>query len=166
MTRRRRTCARWPKLPSPSSSRSSSDSTTAPAVNVDRALEVAADLRASPPEEGGDFGAAVDECARAALNGFEPAGPGYLALIPGGGVFSSALADFLAKTVNRFPNLWETASGIVQIEQNVVRWLCDLFGYAEEARGILTTGGSIANLSAIVTARHAKLGEDFLDGTY
>ena len=68
--------------------------------------------------------------------------------------------------MNRFPNLWEVAPGLAQIEQNVIRWLCDLFGYPEEARGILTTGGSIANLSAVVTARHAKLGEDFADGTY
>ena len=53
-----------------------------------------------------------------------------------------------------------------QIEENVVRWLCDLFGFPAESRGILTSGGSIANLSAVVTARHAKLGEDFWDGTY
>jgi aromatic-L-amino-acid/L-tryptophan decarboxylase len=69
-------------------------------------------------------------------------------------------------TVNRFPNLWEVAPGLAQIEQNVARWLCDLFDYPSEARGILTTGGSMANLSAIVTARHVKLGEDFADGTY
>jgi aromatic-L-amino-acid decarboxylase len=68
--------------------------------------------------------------------------------------------------VNRFPNLWETAPGIVQIEMNVIRWICDLFGYPMEARGILTTGGSVANLSAIVTARRDRLGDDFLDGTY
>ncbi len=38
--------------------------------------------------------------------------------------------------------------------------------YPAAARGLLTSGGSMANLSAIVTARHTKLGEDFLDGTY
>jgi aromatic-L-amino-acid decarboxylase len=81
-------------------------------------------------------------------------------------VFASSLADFVAKCANRFPNLWATAPGIVQIEMNVIRWICDLFGYPAEARGILTTGGSTANLSAIVTARRARLGDDFLDGTY
>ena len=86
--------------------------------------------------------------------------------VPGGGLYASALGQFLAMSVNRFPNLWEVAPGLVQIEQNVIRWLCDLFGYPDEARGILTTGGSIANLSAVVTARHVKLGEDFADGTY
>jgi aromatic-L-amino-acid decarboxylase len=138
----------------------------APAVNAERSLEVARGLRASPPETGGDFGAALAQFAAAAENGFEPAGPGYLAFVPGGGVFSSSLGDFLAKGVNRFPNLWETAPGIVQIEMNVIRWICDLFAYPPDARGILTTGGSTANLSAIVTARRARLGDDFLDGTY
>ncbi|HEV8563748.1 MAG TPA: aminotransferase class V-fold PLP-dependent enzyme [Actinomycetota bacterium] len=138
----------------------------APAVNAERSVEVARALRASPSETGGDFGAALKQFAAAAANGFEPAGPGYLAFVPGGGVFSSSLADFLAKSVNRFPNLGATAPGIVQIEMNVIRWICDLFGYPPEARGILTTGGSTANLSAIVTARRARLGDDFLDGTY
>jgi aromatic-L-amino-acid decarboxylase len=138
----------------------------APAVNAERSVEVARGLRASPPETGGDFGDSLAQFAAAAANGFEPAGPGYLAFVPGGGLFSSSIADFLAKGVNRFPNLWETAPGIVQIEMNVIRWICDLFAYPKEARGILTTGGSVANLSAIVTARRDRLGDDFLDGTY
>ena len=80
-------------------------------------------------------------------------------------------------TRRRSPSSWRRAStatstcgsprpAMVQIEQNVIRWLCDLFDYPETARGLLTSGGSMANFSAIVTARHAKLGEDFLDGTY
>ena len=55
---------------------------------------------------------------------------------------------------------------MVQIEENVTRWLCDLFDYPEGSQGLLLSGGSMANLSAMVTARHAKLGEDFTDGTY
>jgi aromatic-L-amino-acid decarboxylase len=72
----------------------------------------------------------------------------------------------MAQGVNRYINLWQPSPAMVQIEQNVVRWLCDLFDYPDSARGLLTSGGSMANFSAIVTARHAKLGEDFLDGTY
>jgi aromatic-L-amino-acid decarboxylase len=138
----------------------------APAQNVDGALEAALRLKASPPEEGGAFDVAFSDFRGAAARALETAGPGYLPYIPGGGLFSSSLAQFVTMAVNRFPNLWEVAPGLVQIEQNVIRWLCDLFGYPEQARGILTTGGSIANLSAVVTARHVKLGEDFSDGTY
>jgi len=138
----------------------------APADHSDGGAEVARSLRASPPELGGSFDEAFAEFRRAASHSFEPAGPGYLAYIPGGGLFAAALADFLTLGVNRFVNLWMTTPGLAQIEQNVCRWICDLFGYPQEARGLLTSGGSMANLSAIVTARHAKLGEDFMDGTY
>ncbi len=138
----------------------------APAQNVDGALETALRLRASPPEHGVPFDDAFAGFREAAVGALETAGPGYLPYIPGGGLFASALAQFVVMAVNRFPNLWEVAPGLAQIEQNVIRWLCDLFDYPAEARGILTTGGSLANLSAIVTARHVKLGEDFADGTY
>ena len=138
----------------------------APARNVEGALDAALRLRRSPPEEGGSFDDVFAEFRDAAARAYETCGPGYLPYIPGGGLYASALGQFLAMSVNRFPNLWEVAPGLVQIEQNVIRWLCDLFGYPEGARGILTTGGSLANLSAIVTARHVKLGEDFVNGTY
>ena len=138
----------------------------APAENAGGGAEVARRLRAAPPEVGGSFDEAFAEFRLAAEHSFETEGPGYLAYVPGGGLFAAALADFLTLGVNRFVNLSMASPGIAQIEQNVCRWICDLFGYPEEARGLLTSGGSMANLSAIVTARHAKLGEDFLDGTY
>ena len=138
----------------------------APAQNVEGALEAARRLAASPPEEGGSFEDVFAAFRDAASRAYETCGPGYLPYIPGGGLYAAALGQFLAMAVNRFPNLWEVAPGLAQIEQNVIRWLCDLFDYPEEARGILTTGGSIANLSAFVTARHVGLGEDFSDGTY
>jgi aromatic-L-amino-acid decarboxylase len=138
----------------------------APAENTDEALALARRLRASPPEAGGDFASLLDELMEAASRTYEYAGPGYLAYIPGGGLFTSALAEFLARGLNRYIGLWATSPAVVQIEENVIRWIADLFGFPSEARGILTTGGSLANLSAVITARHAKLGEDFLDGTY
>ncbi len=138
----------------------------APAQNVEDALDLARSLRASPPEEGGSFDEVLADFKAAAAAAYETCGPGYLPYIPGGGLYASSLAQFLAMGVNRFPNFWEVAPGLSQFEENVTRWLCDLFGFPAEAQGILTSGGSIANLSAVVTARHAKLGEDFWDGTY
>ena len=138
----------------------------APAEATEGGIELARALRASPPEIGGDFDELFGEMKLAATKAFEYAGPGYLAYIPGGGLYTAALAEFLAQGVNRFINLWQPTPALVQIEQNVVRWLCDLFEYPDAARGLLTSGGSMANLSAIVTARHSKLGEDFWDGTY
>jgi aromatic-L-amino-acid decarboxylase len=137
----------------------------APHATMDGALELARELRGPAPEHGTSFDQALEVVARAAEKGFNPAGPGYLAFIPGGGVFAAAVADLIADTVNRFTNLWNPSPALVQLEANVVRWLCDLFDYPAEARGILTSGGSLANLSAIVTARRSLLPEDFLRGT-
>jgi aromatic-L-amino-acid decarboxylase len=53
----------------------------------------------------------------------------------------------------------------VQLEASVLRWLCEVFGLGPGSQGVLTPGGSMSNLSAIVTARTAMLGEQFLGGT-
>jgi aromatic-L-amino-acid/L-tryptophan decarboxylase len=140
----------------------------APAENTADALQVAAKLEAQPPEKGDrDFAGLLDDALRAARHTFEYSGPGYLAYIPGGGLYTAALAEFLAQGLNRYDGLWQPSPAIVQLEENVTRWMCSLFDLPEDSsQGLLTTGGSLANLSAFVTARHAKLGEDFLDGTY
>ena len=138
----------------------------APATNTEGGLELARRLRAAPPETGGDFGGVLDEALEAARHTFEYSGPGYLAYIPGGGLFTAALAEFLAQGLNRYVGLWQPSPAVVQLEENVTRWLCDLFEMPPRAQGLLTTGGSMANLSAMVTARRERLGRDFLDGVY
>ena len=138
----------------------------APAEATEGAVELARELRASPPDLGGDFQPLFEEAQRAIARTFEYAGPGYLAYIPGGGLYSAALAEFIAQGVNRYVGLWQPSPAVVQIEENVTRWLCDVFDYPRGSQGLLLSGGSMANLSAMVTARHARLGEDFLDGTY
>lgn len=139
----------------------------APAENTAEALAIAEKLRADAPEEGTrDFGRLLDDAMEAARHTFEYSGPGYLAYIPGGGLYTAALAEFLAQGLNRFVGLWQPSPAIVQLEENVTRWMCRAMGFPDTAQGLLTTGGSLANLSAFVTARHAKLGHDFLDGTY
>ena len=138
----------------------------APAEATEGALELAHRLRAAPPEHGGEFAPLFVEAQEAISRTFEYAGPGYLAYIPGGGLYTAALAEFIAQGVNRYVGLWQPSPAVVQIEENVTRWLCDLFDYPEGSQGLLLSGGSMANLSAMVTARHAKLGEDFTDGVY
>ena len=138
----------------------------APASNVEDALELARKLREEPPDPGGEFAPLLADAVEAARHTFEFSGPGYLAYIPGGGLFTAALGEFLAQGLNRYAGLWSPSPAIVQIEENVARWLCSLFDFPEGSQGLLTTGGSMATLSGVVTARHAKLGEDFLDGTY
>ncbi len=96
---------------------------------------------------------------------FNTAGPGYLAYIPGGGLPQSAVADLVADATNRYVGVFAAAPGLAQLESNVVRWFCDLAGLPGAARGILTSGGSLATFSALVAARRDRLPEDFLSGT-
>lgn len=91
-------------------------------------------------------------------------GPGYLAYIPGGGLLHAAVADLIADAINRFVGLWRAAPGLVQLESNVIAWLCEIVGLPAGSGGVLTSGGSLANFSATVAARH-RLGERFADGT-
>ena len=138
----------------------------APAAATEGALELAFRLRSAPSEASGSFDELFAGVREAIAHTFEYAGPGYLAYIPGGGLYTAALADFIAQGVNRFVGLWMPSPAAVQLEENVTRWLRELYGMPEGSQGILTSGGSTANLSAVVTARHAKLGADFADGTY
>ena len=120
--------------------------------------------REPPPEIGGEFEPLLGLIDAIVANSANNAGPGFLAYIPGGGLFASSLADLLSTTIDRFVNLWGEAPVAAQVEANVVRWLCDLFGFGPESRGVLTSGGSMANFSAIVAARKDRLPEDFLKG--
>jgi len=137
----------------------------APASDFDGVEALLARVRRPIPEAGQPLEDVLGLVAAAPAKGHDTTGDGWLAYVPGGGLFSAALAEFIARTTNRFVGVWEGAPVLAQIEATAVRWLCDLFGYPEGARGVLTTGGSLATFSAVVTARHALLGEDFLDGT-
>jgi aromatic-L-amino-acid decarboxylase len=136
----------------------------APAHRFEHAVEAAEAHRASPPEFGGEFEPLLELVDTIAQNSSDNAGPGMLAYIPGGGLFASSLADLLSTTIDRYVNLWGEAPVAAQIEYNVVRWLCELFEFPPESRGVLTSGGSMANFSAIVAARKDRLPEDFLAG--
>ena len=93
------------------------------------------------------------------------ASPGYLAYIPGGGLFHSAVADLISNSINRYIGVWIASPGLIQLEINVARWFCQMVGFPEESQGLLTSGGSLANFTALVTARRERLGDDFLKGT-
>lgn len=87
--------------------------------------------------------------------GLNPASGGHLGYIPGGGIFSSALGDYLAAATNRYAGVFYASPGAVRVENAVLRWVSKLIGYPKESGGNLTSGGSMANLIAISTARHA-----------
>jgi glutamate/tyrosine decarboxylase-like PLP-dependent enzyme len=88
--------------------------------------------------------------------GLNPASGGHLGYIPGGGIYFSALGDYLADVTNRFAGVFFASPGAVRMENMLIRWLAQILGYPGNSGGNLTSGGSIANLIGIVTARDAR----------
>jgi aromatic-L-amino-acid/L-tryptophan decarboxylase len=122
-------------------------------------------LREPAPEEGTALGPLLDHLFRECIpRSFTTIGPGYLAYIPGGGLYTAALADFIADTTNRFTGIWQSAPVLVQLEANALNWLRDWMGFPETTRGLFTTGGSMATFNAILCARERRLGADIRRG--
>ncbi len=101
---------------------------------------------------------------RAVKPTYNTASPGYLAYIPGGGLFQSAVADLIADSINRYTSVFTTAPALARLEANVIDWFCQIVGFPKDARGTLSTGGSLANFTALFTARRERLPDDFLSG--
>ena len=87
--------------------------------------------------------------------GLNPASGGHLGYIPGGGIYVSALGDYLADVFNRYAGVYFAGPGAVRMENMIIRWIAGLMGYPSDAGGNLTSGGSMANLIGIVCARDA-----------
>ena len=88
--------------------------------------------------------------------GINPASGNHLGYIPGGGIYPSAMGDYLAAVVNKYSGIFYASPGAVQLENMVIRWMAKILNFPNTAMGNLTSGGSIANLIAIVTARDAQ----------
>ena len=130
----------------------------APASQNTLGPELLAAVSQPPSETPRELGTLLDLTRRAAAASYETAGPSYIAYIPGGGIVSAAVAEFLAAGLNRYTGKVIPAPGFVALEQSVLRWMCDLFAFPAGAQGLLTTGGSMSNLIALAAARtvHAE----------
>ncbi len=137
-----------------------------PLHRLDGGRRLARALEESLPDDGTSFRRLLGQLFERVLPiSLNTASPGYLGYIPGGGLLHAAVADLITNATNRYVGIWQAAPGLVQLEINVVRWFCALAGYPSAgAGGVLTSGGSIANLAAVVAARHDRLGEDFSRG--
>jgi len=134
-------------------------------ADVGEGVDLARSVTEPLPQTGSDYCALLDQLFNRLIpRSYNTASPGYLAYIPGGGIFHAAVADLIADATNRYVGVWAAAPGLAEIEANVVRWFSEIVGYPQSAKGILTTGGSMANFTALVTARREKLPDDFLAG--
>ena len=140
-----------------------------PEQAADRSGEVTpallAELNEPLPQQGVPFEQLFDllfhQAAPLSLNAISP---GFMGYVPGGGLFHAAVADLIGDALNRYIGVTHVAPALSQIEASVIRWFCEIVGYPASARGFLTSGGSLANLSALITARETRLGSRFHKG--
>jgi glutamate/tyrosine decarboxylase-like PLP-dependent enzyme len=88
-----------------------------------------------------------------AEKGINPASGGHLGYIPGGGIYTSALADYLVDVTNDYVGMNFSCPGGVAIELELLDWMKEIFGFPKSSIGNLASGGSIANLIALTAAR-------------
>ncbi|WP_210464474.1 pyridoxal phosphate-dependent decarboxylase family protein [Rufibacter roseolus] len=90
------------------------------------------------------------------MPGINSASGGHLGYIPGGGLYYSGLGDYLAAVTNKYAGIFFSAPGAVRMENMLLRWMASLIDFPADAAGNLTSGGSIASLIALATARDAQ----------
>lgn len=91
--------------------------------------------------------------------------PRFFAFVPSPASPLSWIGDVLTNSYNPHAGTWLESSSASCLEQETIKWLCQQAGYPKTSGGLFVSGGSIANLTALVAARHAKLTEDeYADG--
>ena len=90
---------------------------------------------------------------RGGIKGINPASGGHLGYIPGGGIYTAAIADYLVDITNEYAGMYFASPGAVTMENKLIDWMKSIFGFPKTAIGNLTSGGSIANLIALTAAR-------------
>lgn len=83
--------------------------------------------------------------------------PRYLAFVGSSPTPAAVIADAALSAASVYGGSELEAGDIVAAERVAIRWLCDVVGYPEQSHGVFVSGGSMANLSALVAARHGRV---------
>ena len=93
-----------------------------------------------------------DELAPACLSSDHPR---YLSFIPCAPTEAAVMFELIVGASSIYAGSWLEGAGAVHAENVALRWIADLAGLPAEAGGVFVPGGTIGNLSALVTARWA-----------
>jgi L-2,4-diaminobutyrate decarboxylase len=72
----------------------------------------------------------------------------------------AVLSDLVASLLNNSAAIYEMGPVATAVERRVVRWMCDKLGFPSTAQGLLTSGGSLGNLTALLAMRQVQAGHD------
>ncbi|MBG0813564.1 aspartate aminotransferase family protein [Planomonospora sp. ID82291] len=78
--------------------------------------------------------------------------------------FPAALADLVHGAANNPMAVYEMGASAATVEHEVVRWMLEKTGYGAAGGGVLTHGGSLANLTALLAARAAVAPDAWTEG--
>lgn len=130
-----------------------------PAMRRGDPATLRARLNGPPPDAPRDWGEVLNQLADDVLSPMSRlAHPGYFAFIPASSTFPGALGDLIASALDIDAGSWMSAAGPSQVELLVLDWFKQWIGYPAEAAGILVSGGSAANITALACAREALIG--------
>ncbi|MGH9170607.1 MAG: pyridoxal phosphate-dependent decarboxylase family protein [Acidimicrobiales bacterium] len=80
--------------------------------------------------------------------------PRYFSFIPCAPTPASSLFDLVVSASSLYGGSWMEGAGAVFAENQALRWLADLAGFPDGAGGVFVQGGTLANVSALIAARH------------
>jgi glutamate/tyrosine decarboxylase-like PLP-dependent enzyme len=124
------------------------------------ASTVAARLRAPLPDEGVALETLMEDCRAVFALSRHNGHPRFYGYVASPSTPIGAYADLIASALNSNVTSWRSSPAATEIEREVVRWLAALIGYSREGDGLLTSGGSMANLNALYVAHRAQAGSD------
>jgi glutamate/tyrosine decarboxylase-like PLP-dependent enzyme len=128
-----------------------------PVFPATTAAEIAAQLAAPLPLDGPDeLDDLFADCQRIIANSRQNGHPRFFGYVASPATPIGAFADLIASALNQNVPVWRSAPAATHIERTTVRWLAQMIGYADEAGGLLTSGGSMANLDALYIAHRTK----------
>jgi glutamate/tyrosine decarboxylase-like PLP-dependent enzyme len=123
-------------------------------VRTPYADETARSFAGSLPEEGSGTLAAVRELLeRGAEAHVRSGGPRFFHWVIGGSTPAALAADWYAALIDQNAGGWDSSPLATQLEAISLAWLQELFGLPAAWGGVLTTGATTANFTALATAR-------------
>lgn len=124
-----------------------------PVFPAKRSDEIAALFEEPLPQAGQSADSILDAWSERVLpNTTHLGSPRYFGFVNGSGSMMGILADALAASVNMNVGGWKASPAATEIERRTIRWLAEITGYDPACGGLLTSGGQMANFTALLTA--------------
>ena len=117
----------------------------------------------NPPLAGESLDQILDDCRAIIANSRHNGHPRFFGYVASPANAPGVFADLLASALNANVTSWRSGPAATEIERTVIGWLASLIGYGtanRPAHGLLTSGGSMANLTALLMGHRAKAAPD------